>query len=242
MSLPDIDPRKIKWIAFDAVGTLIHPDPPVGAAYHQVGVRHGSRLARDEVTARFREAFVRVAEAEDLICSCAETRDSFHTCDDRERLRWRRIVSAVLDDVTTPEACFEELFTHFARPDSWAVYPDVGSALRRLRDAGYRLAICSNFDGRLNAVMEGLPELAPIELRIISSEVRYRKPSPRIFEALACAAGCQASEVLFVGDDAAIDVAAAEAAGLSALQIDRSYASGQNRTLRSLDELVARLT
>jgi len=90
--------------------------------------------------------------------------------------------------------------------------------------------------------MNGLPELAPIELRLISSEVKYRKPSARFFEALVRAADCGASEILFIGDDPADDVAAAQAAGLSALQIDRNSASVQNRPLRSLDELLALVT
>jgi putative hydrolase of the HAD superfamily len=241
MTAQNFDRDKIKWIAFDAVGTLIQPDPPVGIAYHQVGTRHGSRLRAPEIATRFRDVFRQVDEAADLICGCAEVDDRFHTCEGRERQRWRRIVAAVLDDVPSVDACFEELFAHFGRPGSWAVFPEVGDAFRRLHKAGFRLAICSNFDGRLNAVMNGLPELAPIELRIISSEVRYRKPSRRFFEALVDAAGCGASEILFVGDDPVVDVAAAEAAGLLALQIDRRYASGQNRALHSLDELVARL-
>jgi putative hydrolase of the HAD superfamily len=195
-----------------------------------------------DVAARFRDVFARVAESTHPSCSCAEARDRLHTCETRERFKWQEIVRLVLDDVAAPDACFEELFAHFARPDSWTCFPEVGAALRKLREAGYRLAVCSNFDSRLNSVMEGLPELAPIELRIISSEVKYRKPSGRFFEALIRSANCAASEILFVGDDPANDVAAAQAAGLAALQLDRKYASVQNRNLRSLDELVARLT
>jgi putative hydrolase of the HAD superfamily len=242
MSREQFDPRSVRWIAFDAVGTLIRPNPSAGAIYHRVGARHRSLLSAAEVTARFRDVFARVSESDDLKCGCAEAVDRLHTCEARERLKWRQIVRLVLDDVAAPDACFEELFAHFGRPDSWACFPEVGASLRKLRQAGYRLAVCSNFDSRLNAVMEGLPELAPIELRIISSEVKYRKPSGRFFEALIRSADCTASEILFVGDDPTNDVAAAHAAGLAALQIDRKDASVQNRTLRSLDELVGRLT
>jgi putative hydrolase of the HAD superfamily len=242
MPVPDFDVRHIRWIAFDAVGTLIHPQPSAAVAYYEVGQRHGSRLGPEEVAARFREVFARVAEAPDLNCGCPEAGDRWHTCEARERIRWERIVRQVLDDVASPDACFAELFAHFARPDSWACFPEVGAALRRLREAGYRLAVGSNFDARLNAVMDGLPELKPIELRIISSEVGWRKPSPRFFEALVRAAGCAPSEILFVGDDPTSDVAAARNFGLAALQIDRGHASDQNRALRSLDELLTRLT
>jgi putative hydrolase of the HAD superfamily len=233
------DRDRIRWIALDAVGTLIHPNPPAGVAYHRVGVRHSSRLGAEEVATRFRDVLTGVAERDDLHCGCPEAHDHLHTCEARERLRWRRIVEAVLDDVANPDECFQELFAHFGRPEAWACFPEVGSALEQLRDAGFRLAVCSNFDGRLNAVMDGTPELNAIELRVISSEVKYRKPSARFFEALVRAADCGASEILFIGDDPANDFAAARAAGLSALQIVRNSATVQNQTLCSLDELLA---
>jgi putative hydrolase of the HAD superfamily len=236
----NFDPREIRWIAFDAVGTLIHPVPSAGAVYHRVGLQHGSRLVAEEVARRFRDLFARIAESE-LDCGCSEARELWHTCELRERLRWRRIVGSVLDDVLTPNECFEELFAHFGHPDNWACLPEVGSVLRESRRAGFRLAVCSNFDARLNAVIDGTPELAPIELRVVSSEVKYRKPSGRFFEALTSAANCAASQILFVGDDPDNDVAAAEAAGLWAWQIDRGDGPRRNQTLQSLDELVARL-
>jgi HAD superfamily hydrolase (TIGR01662 family) len=241
MNSPNFDPCSIRWIAFDAVGTLIHPAPSAAAVYHGVGLRHGSRLAAEEVARRFGDVFARNAQCPDLDCGCAEAEEPWHTCEVRERLRWQRIVESVLDDVLTPGECFEELFAHFGQPDNWACFPEVDSALSQLRRAGYRLAVGSNFDARLNAVMDGTPELAPIELRVISSEVKYRKPSGRFFEALTRAANCAASRILFVGDDPANDVAAAEAAGLWAWQIERGGGPRQNQTLHSLDELVARL-
>ena len=241
MNSPNFDPRGIRWIAFDAVGTLIYPAPSAAAVYHGVGVRHGSRLAAEEVARCFGDVFARNSQCPDLDCGCVEADEPCHTCEVRERLRWQRIVESVLDDVLTPRECFKELFTHFGQPDNWACFPEIGSALRELRRAGYQLAVCSNFDSRLNAVMDGTPELSAIELRVISSEVKYRKPSGRFFEALTRAANCAASQILFVGDDPANDVAAAEAAGLWAWQIERGGGPRQNQPLQSLDELVARL-
>jgi HAD superfamily hydrolase (TIGR01662 family) len=241
MNSHNFDPRGIRWIAFDAVGTLIHPAPSAAAVYHRVGLRHGSRLVAAEVASRFRNVFERIPQSSDLECRCPEGEEPWHTCEVLERLRWQWIVESVLDDVLTPTECFEELFAHFGQPDNWACFPEVGSALRELGQAGYQLAVCSNFDSRLNAVMDGTPELSPIELRVISSEVKYRKPSGRFFEAITREANCAASRILFVGDDPANDVAAAEAAGFWAWQIERGAGLRQNQTLHSLDELVARL-
>ncbi len=101
-----IDPRRIRWIAFDAVDTLIQPKPSVAAIYHQVGVRHGSRRRLDEVAARFRKAFSQADEEGVLSCGCLEADVAWHTCESRERLRWRTIVESVLDRRCLPGGVF----------------------------------------------------------------------------------------------------------------------------------------
>ena len=47
----------IRVIFFDAVGTLIHPDPPATDVYGAVGCRFGSRLDAAAIKERFRTAF-----------------------------------------------------------------------------------------------------------------------------------------------------------------------------------------
>ena len=51
--------RRFRWIALDAVGTLIYAEPSVAAAYVQIGQRFGSRLSAEDVRQRFAEAFRR---------------------------------------------------------------------------------------------------------------------------------------------------------------------------------------
>ena len=132
MNEVEIDPLRIRWIAFDAVDTLIRPNPSVAAIYHEIGARHGSRLALDEVRSRFRQAFAHTENEGVLTCLCPETDQAGHTCEDRERLRWRLIVDSVLADVRSREACFEELFVHFGQPSSWSCFADVEPALEAL--------------------------------------------------------------------------------------------------------------
>ena len=48
------------------------------------------------------------------------------------------------------------------------------------------------------------------------------KPDPRIFQAASQAAGVQPHEVLHVGDDAALDVLAAQACGMQAVWVNRT--------------------
>jgi hypothetical protein len=54
----------IRCVAIDAVGTLIEAEPPVVDAYVEIGRRHGSELARDQVARRLAEAFANRAETD----------------------------------------------------------------------------------------------------------------------------------------------------------------------------------
>lgn len=197
---------------FDAVGTLIRPEPSAAAVYAEVGRRHGSRLSEDVIAHRFRAAF-RAEEAAD----CAA---GWRTSEAREVERWRRIVGRVLDDVTDPEAVFCELWDHFARSGAWRCEPEAADVLAMVERLGVVLGVASNFDRRLRAVLAGIPELALLRHVVVSSEVGWRKPSPEFFGALLRVAAFEAEEVLLVGDDVGNDFEGARAAGLATVLYD----------------------
>src|SRR5262245_54780253 len=102
---------EIQAVAFDAVGTLLFPEPSAAVVYADVGRRFGSRLDVEEIARRFRAAF---HEEEQI-----DVADDLRTSEEREERRWRRIVKRVLDDVSDGEQCFRRLYDHFARPDAW---------------------------------------------------------------------------------------------------------------------------
>jgi putative hydrolase of the HAD superfamily len=205
-------------IAFDAVGTLITPDPPVAALYHAIGSRHGSRLTAEAIRSRFSVAF-RVEEERDRAAG-------WRTNPAREFDRWRQIVSAVLDDVTDPDACFRELWDHFSQPTSWRCLPDAGLLLAELSNRGLMAGLASNFDNRLRAVAAGLPDLTAIGPIVVSAEVGWRKPAAEFFAAVIRAFGCRPSEILLVGDDYENDFVGANAAGLQAILLGAASRPG----------------
>jgi putative hydrolase of the HAD superfamily len=205
--------RRVRAVVFDAVGTLIHPDPPAPLRYAEVGKRYGSRLSAAEIADRFGAGFREEEEIDRLA--------GLRTSEEREINRWRHIVNRALDDVADPEACFQELFSWFSRPAAWQVEPETGTVLRELASRKLILGIASNYDRRLYSVIEGKPELAPAAgVVVISAEVGWRKPAAEFFEALCRAVSCPASEVLYVGDDRANDYDGASRAGLRGLLFD----------------------
>lgn len=208
----------IEWVIFDAVGTLIEPVPDVASAYHSVGVEFGSPLTIDEVRDRFRRAFQKTEE-QDLAAS-----SSMRTSEEREVARWREIVGDVFPEVSDLEACYQELHEYFGRPTAWHCYKDVEPTLTALRDHGFRLAIASNFDFRLHSICEGIPALRIPDRRFVSSEVGFRKPSPKFYQAIIQELGISAENVLMVGDGMDNDVLGAMQAGLNAVYLERNGA------------------
>jgi putative hydrolase of the HAD superfamily len=209
-------PLTIRAVVFDAVGTVIHPDPPAAVIYSEVAKRLGSRVAPEEISARFRRAFGQQEEIDRLA--------GLQTSEEGEVQRWRQIVTQVLD-VADTEACFRELFDHFGDPSAWRCEAEIGLVLAELAERGYALGLASNYDRRLRGVVAGLPILARLERLIISSEVGWRKPAPEFFAAVTQTFGLPGSQILYVGDDLTNDYEGARAAGLHAMLYDPRYAA-----------------
>ncbi|MBP3954330.1 HAD family hydrolase [Gemmata sp. G18] len=208
-----IIPVHARAIFFDAVGTLLFPEPSAPAVYADTARRYGLQLAPGEVRSRFVAAY-RVEEAADVATSWA-------TSEARERERWHRIVTQTLTGVSDPEACYRDLFDHFALPAAWRVAPDAAEVLTALQSRGLMLGMGSNYDARLWPVLGGFPELAArLDHVVISAAVGVRKPGGGFFREVTRVANCALNEVLFVGDDLENDYTGATAAGMHAVLLD----------------------
>jgi putative hydrolase of the HAD superfamily len=228
----DTNPLRIgiEGIVLDAVGTLIEPSTPVADVYVAAARRQGVALERDLVRDRFRRQF-----RDDETCGPMETDES------RERDRWAGIVATVLAEVPDPGRAFRELWDHFAQPESWRCFPEVGAALGRFRAAGWKVGVGSNFDGRLRRIVAGLPELNDLEgSLVISAEVGVRKPDARFYEAACERLGLPAARLVFAGDHLENDVQGPNRAGMRAVLVDRGRSAPGAGVMRvaSLLELV----
>jgi len=231
MSLPVLD--GIRWILFDAVGTLIYPDPPVAEAYHRVARDFQSQLSVAEIKQRFAAAFAREFHSGPGLVRPP-------TSEAGERNRWRRVVAAVLNDLPEAEAePFERLWQHFAEPASWRLFDDVLAALSALAARGFHLGIASNFDSRLHRIVAGHAPLAMCEQVFVSSEIGFSKPDPRFFAAVKARLGGSGPEILLVGDDYRNDLEGAVAAGWRGVLVNREGDAKSTGGLRSLAVLLA---
>jgi putative hydrolase of the HAD superfamily len=222
----------IRAVAFDAVGTLLDPNPKPPAVYHEIGTRYGSKLPESFIASAFREAF-----------DCQERHDlslGLATNEGRELERWRMIVASVLHDVYDREACFQELWQHFRRPANWRLTPGVDEMLASVRQRGLKLAVASNFDARLRTVLACFPASRHLHEIVISSEVGWRKPAAQFFAELARRLQCRPAEILFVGDHLGNDYEGATQAGMQAVLLDPSgrHSDSMCRRIGSLNDLL----
>lgn len=203
----------VRAVFFDAVGTLIHPDPGAVSVYADAARRRGVDLSPDLVRARLWAAY----QAEEEVDRAA----GWATSEAREEARWRRIVADTLPEVADGNGLFAELFGHFARPDAWRVDPDAAALFADLAGRGVVLGLGSNYDARLLSVLAGHRALDPLPGRVVvSAAVGWRKPAREFFAEVERTAGVPAADILFVGDDLDNDYRGATAAGLRAVLLD----------------------
>lgn len=223
---------EIQCVLFDAVGTLIYPQPSVAEVYRAVALAHGSSLSEAQICERFRRAF-RHQETIDA------GPNGYVTDETRELRRWQAIVADALHDVRDTAAAFEELWRHFSLPESWRLYDDVADSWQKLAETGLRLGIASNFDGRLHGVCRGLPPLDSCRDIFVSSELDIRKPAADFFRRVEERLQLAPRQIVLVGDDLTNDYHAARQAGWQAVFLDRfGEAEAPHDSLRSLRKLV----
>ena len=221
-------------ILFDAVGTIIYPDPDVLAVYHRCGQQHGSRLTRDTVKDRFGRLRRTIFQSE-LTPDTTQpdvARFEFPSSQQAEMELWRNLVEQLFLDIPDTEALFAQLWQHFANPDHWRVYQDVRGCWESLRQAGIEIGIASNFDNRLEPILAGLG-LNDLASRVFhSAQLGFRKPDLRFYRAIETS--WPSPSRLMVGDDYLNDFVAPRMCGWQSIQLVRQKT---RRTTDSIDHL-----
>ena len=115
-----------------------------------------------------------------------------------------------------------------------------GESLQRLRQAGLRLGVVSNSDGRVEQALEAAGLRQYFDVVIDSTLLGVEKPDPRIFHAALEALGVAPEEALYVGDLYEVDVVGARAAGMEAVLLGQpeNGNKGNCRIAVSIEHLV----
>jgi putative hydrolase of the HAD superfamily len=225
---------KPDMIFFDAAGTLIEVRGGVGDIYSRFARQYGLELAPGAIQARFAPAFRRQPPMAFPAGTPADRLQSL------EWEWWRTLVRAVFAETPFPrfEEFFAAVFAYFGRAEAWSVFEDAAPALDALRARGVRLAVISNFDGRLEGLLGELGLAAYFDAIHLSTRLGAEKPDPAIFRAALQFHGVEPERALHVGDRVEADVDGAIAAGMRAVLVDRAGTSRREPRIARLDELM----
>ena len=221
----------MRAVLFDAVETLIRPWPSVGSVYSHAAAAHGLRCPARALEAAFHPAY------RELFPERFFGRSELQTSEPRERGWWARVVARTFERAgfdAPGAAVIAAGLEAFARGDAWRPTPGAVETLHTLKTSGLKIALVSNFDGRLHRIVAELGLRPFFDAVIVSSEAGWAKPSPRIYAAALAALGVEPGEALMVGDRPREDAAGATAAGLQALLYDPRGRAPGPRSIRDL--------
>ncbi|HET6350766.1 MAG TPA: HAD-IIIA family hydrolase [Coriobacteriia bacterium] len=204
-------------VFFDVGNTLLHPYPSVSEVVRQVLCGYGHTHDLDAIDSYM-----------PLVDEYYEDRyredDTFWTSEAETSAVWVGMYSLLCRKLgidAAAEEIAQRVYEEFGDPQRWKPYADVEPAFRRLKDAGVKVGLISNWDRRLPRIMEGLGLASYVDVTVVSAEVGLRKPDPRIFELALQQADVVPERAAHVGDHHYADIVGANAVGMTAVLIDR---------------------
>jgi putative hydrolase of the HAD superfamily len=229
--MPPASPGVHRAVLLDALGTLVQLEPPWPLLQRTLVLRHGIEVteeqAKEAMLAEF--AYYRAHHREGTNeRSLAELR---RRCAGVLRERLPNVGRLSLDALT--EALLDSL--------RFIPFRDAAPALGALRAAELPVAVVSNWDCSLRAVLADVGLAAALDAVVVSAEVGAEKPDTAIFQAALKQLRREPEQALFVGDSPETDIAGARAAGIRAVLLDRRAGgvAGDHERIFSLSELPA---
>jgi putative hydrolase of the HAD superfamily len=211
--VPLLPPAAPDVVFLDLGDTLVRANPSWIDVYARVFPEFGVSVDRAAFEREF-EAVFHAYEDEGPFEATAEA-------------SFRRIVEldgqvfARLGHPDLPPAFFRRVEDTFAQRSAWWVFADVLPALDRLRAAGIRLGVISNWSWQAPELLHDLELARHFEVIVASARVGYQKPHPRIFEHALRLMGTSGGRAMHVGDSVRADVLGARAVGIAPVLIDR---------------------
>jgi putative hydrolase of the HAD superfamily len=207
-------PADTRAVLLDGMGTLLALAPPAPALVRALRVEHGLRIA----PAAARRAFG--AEIDYYRAHHHEGRDA-GTLEDLRR-RCAAVLRDELPEAVARALSLSQLTAAMLAALRFAAYPDASATLAALRARGLTLAVVSNWDVSLPAVLDAAGLAGMLDAVLTSAAVGAPKPGRAIFQAAIALAGVAPEQAVHVGDSIAHDVIGARAAGVTPILLRRA--------------------
>ena len=136
------------------------------------------------------------------------------------------------------EELFWQLVQAFEDPQAYYLYPETVPTLARLKAAGYRLGIISNWSWHLPALLEFHGIAQYLDQIITSARIGCSKPNPAIFQAALDQMSADPAKALHIGDTWRADILGAWSLGIGALWLDSRHEAARFATLSDLQKRI----
>jgi 2-haloalkanoic acid dehalogenase type II len=197
----------VRAIAFDLDNTLWDVEPVLARAEAHLAAwlhEHCPRIAHGVTREDMRRARERLAQREP------------HNAHDVTYLRIAALQAHAREHGYDERVASQAFEVFLAARNEVQLFADVAPGLARLAQR-YRLASLSNGNADLKRI--GLDHLFAVSLN--ARQIGAAKPHLRCFERLAAQLQLAPRQILYVGDDAQLDVVAARAAGFGTVWMNR---------------------
>jgi FMN hydrolase / 5-amino-6-(5-phospho-D-ribitylamino)uracil phosphatase len=199
--------KTVRAIAFDLDNTLWDVEPVLARAevrLHAWLTAHAPRMAERLTSADMRAAREELARREP------------HNAHDVSYLRLAALAAHAREHGYGEPVAHGAFAEFLAARNEVELFPDVLPALARLKS---RFLLGSLSNGNADLALIGLDRVFAVSLN--ARQIGAAKPERRCFEELASALGCAPPDILYVGDEPLLDVAAARNAGLGTVWMNR---------------------
>jgi len=205
----------------------------VGESYAQIARQFEIPVSAEQINRQFRILFPRTLPLAFGQCNKQELQR-------QERSWWQTLVRNCLGPHARHSnfsAFFDHLYDYYASAQAWRLYPEVRTELQRLVAAGLPVSVVSNFDSRLDEILQALGIYRYFKHVHYSSRCGSAKPQAKIFTMACEGLKTAPAATLHIGDNYKLDFLGATQAGLKALWLDRGAPAGESHKIRSLEGL-----
>ena len=221
-------------VFFDAGETIVYPHPSFPELLGQILRQAG----HDVDPAVIREKLHVVA---DIFTNAASEGELWSTSPERSRRFWDRVYGRLLGELGVPFGgeLATAIYATFTDLATYRLFPDVLATLDRLRSAGIRMGVVSNFEEWLERLLESLGVTPYFDVRVISGVEGVEKPDPKIFRLALERMEALPAESAHVGDSPQFDVEPATSLGMTGVLLDRRgrFPDHRGPRITSLEEL-----
>nr|XP_020453674.1 haloacid dehalogenase-like hydrolase domain-containing protein 3 isoform X2 [Monopterus albus] len=231
----------LRWVLWDVKDTLLKVRLSVGEQYCKEAERMGISLSPVEVNAAFHHVYQNYStrypnygitqSLNGQSWWMGVVRDTFSLCR--------------VQDPALLNTMAHNLYHNYCNAENWEVFPDSKKALESCSSLGLKLGVVSNFDSRLEAILQVCGLLSHFTFLLSSEEAGIAKPNSAIFGQALQKCGVPAASVAHIGDHYVNDYLASRSVGICGFLLDRCMRKQpevpQEHRLSSLEDLPSQL-